>query len=189
MTRIGLLFLLMVSLFFSACTTSTSPKSGNAAADRRSPGRIVDDKNIELLATRKLMDDPFIEDYSHSNLTVFNGVVLVTGEAANDEIRQKIIRAVESVEGVKRVEADVVIGPTSSLLSRGTDSAITGKVAASLLTLQIPDLDTTGLNVSTERGNVYIMGIVTRQEANAIVEKARRVGGVKSVIKVFEYID
>lgn len=57
------------------------------------------------------------------------------------------------------------------------------------MTLQIPDLDTTSLNVSTERGNVYIMGIVSRAEANAIVERARRVGGVKSVIKVFEYTD
>lgn len=189
MTRIGLLFLLMASLFFSACTTTTSSKTGNAAPDRRTPGRVVDDKNIELLASRNLMNDPFINDYSHTNLTVFNGVVLVTGEAANDEVRQKIIRLVDSVEGVKRVEADVVIGPTSSLLSRGTDSAITGKVAASLLTLQIPDFSSTALNISTERGNVYIMGIVSHQEANAVVEKARRVGGVKSVIKVFEYTD
>lgn len=189
MTRIGLLFLLVASLFFTACTTTTSPKTGEAAADRRTPGRVVDDKNIELLAARKLMNDAMISDYSHTNLTVYNGVVLVTGEAANDEVRQKVISEVKSVEGVKRVEADIVLGPTSSLLSRGTDTAITGKVAASLLTLQLPDLDTTGLNVSTERGNVYIMGIVSRAEANAIVEKARRVGGVKSVIKVFEYTD
>lgn len=189
MTRIGIVFLLISSLFLGACTTSTSPKTGNAAADRRTPGRVVDDKNIELLATRVLMNDAYVNDYSHTNLTVYNGVVLVTGEASSDEVRQKIISMVKGVEGVKRVESDIVIGPTSSLLSRGTDSAITGKVVASLLTLQVPGLSTTSLNVSTERGNVYIMGMVTRQEANAITEKARRVGGVKSVIKVFEYID
>lgn len=110
MTRISVVFLLLASLFFSACTTTTSPKTGEAAADRRTPGRVVDDKNIELLAARVLMNDPIISDYSHTNLTVYNGVVLVTGEAANEEVRQKIIKGVGSVEGVKRVESDVVLG-------------------------------------------------------------------------------
>jgi osmotically-inducible protein OsmY len=33
------------------------------------------------------------------------------------------------------------------------------------------------------------MGLVTRAEANASIEEARRVGGVQRVVNVFEYID
>ncbi len=196
--RISILGLLFASLFFSACTIPASNEKGVAepeakssatSSDRRSPGRIVDDQNLELLIAKKLLSDQYVSDYSHTNLTIYNGVVLVTGEASSDETRQRINNIILSVPGVKRLESDIVIGPTSSFLSRGTDSALTGKVAASLLTLKLPNLDTTSLNVSTERGNVYIMGIVTRAEGDAVAEKARRVGGVKSVTKVFEYLD
>jgi osmotically-inducible protein OsmY len=36
-------------------------------------------------------------------------------------------------------------------------------------------------------GNVYLMGIVTEEEAAQAVEKVRYVSGVKRVIKIFEY--
>ena len=41
----------------------------------------------------------------------------------------------------------------------------------------------------TEAGAVYLMGLVTQPEANATIEKARRVGGVQRVVNVFEYVD
>jgi osmotically-inducible protein OsmY len=42
--------------------------------------------------------------------------------------------------------------------------------------------------VVTERGNVYLMGIVTQREGNIASEVAQGVSGVQRVVKIFEYI-
>lgn len=39
----------------------------------------------------------------------------------------------------------------------------------------------------TESGIVYLLGIVTEKEADAAVEIARTTGGVRKVVKIFEY--
>ncbi len=157
--------------------------------DRRTPGTVIDDRNLEVSISKNLIEDKYLSDYSHTNLTIFNGVVLVTGEASSQAVAQRIINTVKKTPNIKRIESDIFIGPKSSLLSRGKDSAITTKVKTALLALEIPNFDPTLINVSTERGTVYLMGLVTRNEANAIAQKASRVSGVKSVVKVFEYID
>jgi osmotically-inducible protein OsmY len=41
----------------------------------------------------------------------------------------------------------------------------------------------------TERGIVYLMGIVRPAEGNAAAEIARTTSGVQRVVKVFEYIN
>ncbi len=161
----------------------------STAHDRRTAGRVVDDKTLEVKITRVLLSDNYIDENSHTNLTIFNGVVLITGEAATANIKQKILEKTQTVPGVKRIESDIAIAEKSSLYNRSKDSAITAKVKLALLTLDIPNFDATLVNVSTERGNVYIMGIVTREEADAMINKAKLVSGVLSVTKVFEYLN
>ncbi len=161
----------------------------SAVHDRRSAGRIIDDKNLEAKIAAVLFADGYTRDYSHTNLTIFNGVVLVTGEAATGEIRNRIIAKIKTVPKIKKLKSDIAIAPKSSLLSRSNDAAITSKVKLALFSLKIPNFDSSLVNVSTERGKVYILGLVTRQEASAITNKARTVSGVKSVTKVFEYLN
>lgn len=193
--------LLIVSLIASTALTTgcTGLLVGGAAVggaavastlhDRRTPGTVIDDRNLEANISRRLIADEYLDDYSHTNLTIYNGVVLVTGEASSTEVAQRVINTIQQTPNIKRIESDIYIGPKSSLLSRGNDSAITTKVKAALLSLNMPKFDPSLINVSTERGNVYLMGIVTRAEGNAIADVTSRVAGVKSVIKVFEYID
>ena len=45
------------------------------------------------------------------------------------------------------------------------------------------------VKVVTENSVVYLMGIVTRKEAEDAVEIARVIDGVEKVVKVFEYIE
>ena len=59
---------------------------------------------------------------------------------------------------------------------------------AALIGLKIEGFDPTRVKVLTNQGTVYLMGLVTRQEAAASVEKARFVNGVLKVVKLFEYI-
>jgi osmotically-inducible protein OsmY len=43
--------------------------------------------------------------------------------------------------------------------------------------------------VVTENGVVYLMGVVTRQEANLAVEETRQVYGIQKIVKVFDYLN
>lgn len=157
--------------------------------DRRTPGTVVDDKNLDILIGNKLAKDKLVNDNSHTNITVYNGVVLVTGEASSQSIVHRMIDIIKPLPKVQRVDASVAIGPSSSLLSRTQDTAITTKVKTAVATLQLPKFDTTLVKVTTERRNVYLMGLLTRTEADAVINTVRRVSGVVSVTPLFEYLN
>ena len=53
--------------------------------------------------------------------------------------------------------------------------------------LAASDLKSSSIKVITENGVVYLMGIVSRQQADLAVDIARRVSGVQKVIKIFQY--
>ena len=44
------------------------------------------------------------------------------------------------------------------------------------------------IKVLTERGVVYLMGVVTQREADLASEVARNVSGVQKVVRVFEIV-
>jgi osmotically-inducible protein OsmY len=75
-------------------------------------------------------------------------------------------------------------------MTRSSDSLITAKVKASLFSIkELPNFDPTRVKVVTENGIVYLMGILTHKEANAVTDMARQVGGVQKIVKLFEYLD
>lgn len=196
MKKIILLSFATVSLSLSGCTGLLvgGAVAGGAAVvsavhDRRSTGTVIDDRTLQRRILQKIGADKYLDSYSHVNVAVFNGLVLVTGEASSAEVAQRILGIVNSVPNIKRVESDIFIGAKSGLYSRGNDATITAKIKTALLSLNLPKFDPSLINVNTERGNVYLMGIVTRNEANAIAQKTSQVAGVKSVTKVFEYVD
>lgn len=194
MQKIWIVSLLGLSLISTGCTgllVGGAAVGGAAVAstvhDRRSAGRVIDDKTLQTRVNRKISADKYLNSYSHVNTTVYNATVLLTGEASSQAVKEKIINLARQTQDAKRVEADIKIGAKSTLWSRGNDSAITGKVKTALLSLNLPNFDPSLVKVTTERGHVYLMGFVTRSEGEQITEKARRVAGVKSVTKIFEY--
>lgn len=196
MHKLLIVSLLTATLATTGCTGLIlgGAVAGTAAVastihDRRTPGTVIDDRNLEAVISRRLLADKTSDQNSHINLTVFNGVVLVTGEAGNQQTAATVLQIVKTTPNVKRVESDIAIMPNSTLISRAGDSAITTKVKTALASLELPNFDPTLINVSTERNNVYLMGLVTRSEATAIANKTRLVSGVQSVIEVFEYVD
>ena len=61
---------------------------------------------------------------------------------------------------------------------------------------EVDDLDVTAKirtpevsRAMTQKDTVFLMGLVTREEAAAVTEEARNVSGVRRVVKVFEYIE
>ncbi len=188
--------LLLIPLLMSnnACTTvatGAAEASGlSLLHDRRTSEKLLRDERIEINAGIELNSDDDIRKNAHFNVTSYNGIVLVTGEAPSSELRDKIINIVRTIPGVRMVHNELRIAQPSSLGSRSQDTLITTKVKSALSEIRnLPGFDATRVKVVTENGVVYLMGLVHKNEAFVATETARRVSDVKQVVKIFEYID
>lgn len=157
---------------------------GLMAADRRTSGAYIDDQAIELKASKQLNDT--LDTRVHADVTSYNRNVLLTGEAYDEPAKQKAESVVKGIENVRSVTNEMIIGPQSSMSSRSNDAYITSKVKARMVSEN--KFPANYVKVITENGVVYLMGMVTRQEADDAVEIARNTEGVDKVVKVFEYV-
>jgi osmotically-inducible protein OsmY len=114
----------------------------------------------------------------------------MTGEAPTAELRSQTENIVKEIPMVRQINNEMVIGEPSPFKARANDSLITAKVKVDLLRItDIEGFNGARVKVVTDNGTVYLMGLVTRKEADAVAEVARQVGGVEKVVKLFEYID
>ena len=114
------------------------------------------------------------------------GFVLLTGEVPNAAVKAEAEKIAQSVSEVRSVVNELQIGPASSFGNRGNDSFISGKVKAAFISHA--KFQPNHVKVITEGGVVYLLGLVTRGEAETATEIARTVGGVQKVVRVFEYV-
>jgi len=162
--------------------------AGGAAAvssleDRRSTGTQLDDESIEVRASNRISDR--FGDRVHVNVTSYNRLALVTGEVPDARAREEAEKIVLAVPNVRGVTNDLQIAGVSSFASRTNDTYLTTKVRGRLLDTK--RVSPAHVKVVTEAGVVYLMGLVTEPEADETVEIARTTGGVRKVVKVFEY--
>lgn len=157
--------------------------------DRRTAGTMMDDQSLELklydLLSKQLPSD------THIGVTAYNGTVLLTGQVPSAAARQQADAIVRNFTPppVRMLHNELSIAAPSSLSVQSNDAFLTAKVKAALLKInQIPDFDPTRVKVVTERGIVYLFGLVRQMEADAAADVASQVGGVRQVVTLFEYI-
>ncbi|MEP7183222.1 MAG: BON domain-containing protein [Betaproteobacteria bacterium] len=152
-------------------------------ADRRSTGAQLDDQTIEVKVSTAAGSK--YGDKIHLNVISYNGNVLLTGEAPTITVADDIAKTAKATDRVRSVQNEIVIGATTDLGARSNDTVITSKVKARFV--EANKFHANYVKVVTERSVVYLMGIVSRQEADAAAEIAATTSGVARVVKVFEY--
>lgn len=155
--------------------------------DRRDPATVLDDKNIVFKIHGRISGDKSLGEHASVGVTSYNRVVLLTGRAETPEIKARIAAVAKDAPKVKRVVDEVRIAPRSSLGEESNDAYLTSQVKLALFSIEIADFDPTRIKVVTDHRVVYLMGLVTAEEAAAAVEQARYVKGVKRVVRLFEH--
>lgn len=153
------------------------------AIDRRTAGTQVDDESIELKIQTQVTN--LYGDNAHVNVTSYNGRVLLTGEVPSPDIAASIGGFAKGTEKVKSVQNELVVAPPTTLGQRTNDTYITSKVKARFI--EANRFPPNAVKVVTERGVVYLVGIVSRGEGDIAGETAATTAGVLRVVKVFEY--
>jgi osmotically-inducible protein OsmY len=157
--------------------------TGMMATDRRTSGAQVEDQSIEFKISGRVNE---VAPGSHVNATSYNRMVLLTGEVPSAEARMAVEQAAMRVENVRSVVNELAVMGNSSFTARSNDAMLTGIVKATFV--DASDLQAQAVKVLTERGTVYLMGLVTAREAARAAELARQVSGVQKVVRVFEIL-
>ena len=153
-------------------------------ADRRPTETYVTDEGIELRAANVVSQE--FGDKVHVNLTSYNRMLLITGEAPDAATKAKVESLVSKTPNLKSIANVLAIAGPSSIGGRSNDTYITSKVKARFVDAN--KFAANHVKVVTEAGVVFLLGLVTQTEANDAVEIARTTGGVQKVVRVFEII-
>ncbi len=157
--------------------------TGLFITDRRTTGAQVEDRAIEGKAFARAKD---LATLGRVNVFSYNRMVLITGSVPVEEDRARVERAVGTVENVRSVVNELVVGSSATGGERTSDGVLEAKVKASLVDAK--DIHATAFRVIAEQGRVYLMGRVTEREATRAAEVARSVPGVVKVVRVFEIV-
>lgn len=158
----------------------------SVATDNRTVGTQIDDQQIEFSAHAKLAKNESLTDHTNLQVVSVNGVVLVVGQAPNTYLRDTAIKIINETKGVQKLQNQIRIGNTIAITTKSNDLWLTSKVKTALFGSD--QLDATNIKVVTENGEVFLMGIITHEQADTAVNIARNIGGVNRVFKMFEYL-
>ncbi len=195
MTYRWILALLIVpaSLILSGCAPlivgGVAATGTSIALDDRTTGSVVEDQAIELRIKSALSRISGMSAQTHINTISYNGIVLLSGEAPSESLRTMAGDTAKRQDKVRRVHNEIRVAAPSAMMSRSSDTVITGKVKTALFDVGIRGADPLRVKVVTENGTVYLMGLVTRAEGDKITNAARRVRGVQRIVKLFEHTD
>lgn len=184
------LFFLLGLATLQGCAPLLIAGAGTAAVasnDRRTLGAQLDDQTIEMKLGSFLKADDVLKSETHVNVTSMNGIVLLSGEAATAELRDRILAKTREVAGIRRTVNEIRVAPPAGVGSRGHDTILTGRVKARLVNTE--NVDSSHIKVITENNTVYLMGLMPQAEAQLAAESARTVSGVERVVMLFEYTD
>jgi len=154
---------------------------------QRSLGTYLDDEKIQTITTVNINKaHPDLKN-ANINVNVFNGVVLLTGQVQSNELRLLAARTAQQVQNVRQVYNEIQVRGNVSLLASSSDAWLTTKVKSVLMADK--EIDSGRIKIVTENGVVYLMGLLTRAEAERAADATRSIGGVQKVVKAVEYID
>jgi len=193
-SRISLriLIALVITSLLSGCAAvvvGAGTTGATVAHDRRTTGTYVEDKAILLKALQMRSQDEVLQKNSNISIEVYNLQILLTGQAIDADIvahfRDKLLK----IDRVKHVYNEVTIGAEGTWSEAAADTLLTSRVKVELFNVGIQGFDPLRVKVTSSLGTVYLMGLLTPEEADAVVEKVRYISGVKRVVRLFEYID
>ena len=183
--------LLVSSTILSSCITIVQGAAAvttvaTMSNDRRTMGEILDDKTLYMNLGNIVSKDSRLDD-AHINFNVYNKSVLITGETATEDLKNYLEELVQKkAPKMNKVSNEVAVMPNSSFLTRAKDGVISVQIEALFLDQEV--FHPAHVSVLTERATVYLMGSVTKREAEHATNVASKAKNVKKVVKLFNYL-
>ncbi|MGF1680668.1 BON domain-containing protein [Photobacterium minamisatsumaniensis] len=170
-------FIAFLALTLQACSMINP-------ADTRTTTQQWHDQQIEM-EIAGLANKPPFQQKARVNTVSVEGKVLLVGQSVDKGTSQQLEQQVRELKNVNTVYNQLQIRPLPQLGEVSSDGWLTTKVKTQLIgSKQLRDAT---IKVITEGKEVYLLGYITREQADIATEIARNVSGVKKVVRVFEY--
>jgi osmotically-inducible protein OsmY len=153
----------------------------------RTMAQVIEDNNIETKITVNIPAENEAFQKSHLIIVSYNGYVLLAGQVNDVILKETATTVARKVKGVRRIYNELELGPPTSALTRTSDAYLTTRIKSALLADS--DIAGTRIKVVTENSVVYLMGLVSPQEAEQISRIAAGVSGVDRVVQLFELVE
>ncbi len=154
------------------------------ASDRRQTDVQLADERIESQVQNRIENS--LKNQARVEVTAYNKQVLLVGEARDEALKQEAERIAAAASDVKNVVSEIQIGAPRPAGARSTDAYLTSAVKARFV--GEGKFNPVHVKVVTDAETVYLLGLVTRKEADDATNISRHTSGVKKVVRVFEYI-
>ncbi len=188
---IFLLALLITTLLLSSCSPVVQGATAVSAFasvsnDRRTAGAIIDDKSLHMKLGSIIRDDEMLEN-AHLKFMVYGKIAVVAGEVPNEEVKDYLAKQLkQNAPIMKQLINEVAVMPSISLFSRSKDNIITLQIETLFQNQEV--FHPTHIKVMTERQIVYLMGSVTKREAEHATNQVAKAKNVAKVVKLFDYL-
>ena len=152
----------------------------------RTFGQQMTDESIETKAHVNINAEDEGYDDAHLTIVSFNGFVLLAGQVPSEALKTLATDVVRKIEDVRRIYNELEVGPATGMGTRSHDTWITTQVKSKLLASS--DTPGTRVKVITEDSVVYLMGLLTKEEADRVSLEAAEVSSAERVVQLFELI-
>ncbi len=182
----GMLLLISALQSCAVATVVAVTAGATMVADRRTFSKQIDDQSIEFSAHNELAKQKALSKNTNLHVVSMNGTVLIVGQAPNTYLRDLAIKTIEDVSNIVVIHNQIRISSTTAVTTQSNDIWLTSRVKAALLANS--DVNAKDIKVVTENSEVFLLGLVTKAEADIVIEITRNINGVSRVFKAFEYI-
>ena len=158
----------------------------SSSSDPRSVGTQLDDTNNALSIGNRINKIDGLSAESNIDVELFNRQLLLTGQVTDAKWIKQIDASVKQNTYIKKYHNQIRIAPLTNATQQAKDIIIANTIRAKLIADD--NVSTTNINVIVNNGEVFLMGLVTNQEATIAVNIARNVNNVVRVNRVFEII-
>lgn len=181
---------LLIAPLLSGCVAAVAVgavATASSVNDRRGFSTVMSDKNIQLSAYDLLNADKELVIKNRVMISVYDGMMLLTGEVRTEELKQRAESIVTGFNGIDRMVNEIAIMEPQGYWENRNDNKITAAVKLAMAdATSLPGFDVTKIKISTAHRVVYLMGILTPEEEEVVVEIARNVPEVERVVKIFK---
>lgn len=181
---------LLMAPLLSGCVAAVAAGAvvtASSVNDRRGFNTVMSDKNIQLSAYDLLNADKELVLQNRVMISVYDGMMLLTGEVRTEALKQRAESIVTGFNGINRLVNEIDIMEPQGYWENRNDNKITAAVKLAMAdATSLPGFDVTKIKISTAHRVVYLMAILTPQEEEVVVEIARNVPDVERVVKIFK---
>ena len=149
-----------------------------------------DDAGVRRAVRTAFLNDETLRYRSNVDITVFHGDVLLTGAVPDRDAGRRAAQLARAAEGVRTVFNELMVADADSVFARTRDRVLVASARDRLATVaRERAFERDQVRVIARRGRLYLLGRVTRAQADAISEPLRRIRGVREVVRLFRYRD